>query len=299
MTLGLNARHTYVSGCVRYHDLAYTASQDDAVPADVEHSHFHEIDGNNLGYIGAVTWATASMTVSKFPQEQMIAMSAHGEVKLFGSGKQSDEQITTPDGSPETRGLLRKLRTIENRTYAVGMGRQVYRRENEDDWRCLDQKIRPAIGEVKGFESIDGFSSSDIYAVGWDGEIWHFDGQDWEQKSSPTHVVLTNVLCAGDGNVYIAARQGLLIRGRGDSWESIEHESMDEDIWDLAWYGEALYLSPYRGLFKLVGDKLVPVDFGTDKAWTTYHLSAADGVLWSFGKKDVMAFDGQTWTRID
>ena len=70
MTLGLNTRHTYVSGCVRYHDLAYTASQDDAVPADVEHSHFHEIDGSKLGYIGAVTWATASMAVSKFPMSK-------------------------------------------------------------------------------------------------------------------------------------------------------------------------------------------------------------------------------------
>ena len=32
---------------------------------------------------------------------------------------------------------------------------------------------------------------------------------------------------------------------------------------------------------------------------TCYRLSADDGVLWSIGAKDVLAFDGKTWTRIN
>lgn len=31
----------------------------------------------------------------------------------------------------------------------------------------------------------------------------------------------------------------------------------------------------------------------------TSVMSAADGVLWSFGAKDIMAFDGKKWARVD
>lgn len=299
MPLGLSSRHTYVSGCVRYNDLSYTVSQDDNLPASVEHSHFHEIDRGNLGYIGAVTWSTVSIAVCKHPYEQMIALSPSGEVKLFGSGKESEERISTPQGSPETRGHLRQVRTIANKTYAVGMGRQVYRREGEDHWVCLDQAIRPAMGEIKGFESIDGFSETDIHAVGWDGEIWHFDGNGWRERPSPTNNVLTRVHCAGDGFVYAAGRQGLLIRGRDERWDLVDLGSLREDIWDLAWFKDRLHVVTRTGLHTLLADKLVPVAFGDDSPRTCYQLSTADGVLWSFGGKDIMAFDGTAWTRID
>ncbi|MNG31651.1 hypothetical protein D3C84_1174960 [compost metagenome] len=54
-----------------------------------------------------------------------------------------------------------------------------------------------------------------------------------------------------------------------------------------------------HGLFTLDQDKLLAVDFGEDSPNSCYHLSAADGVLWSIGGKDIMAFDGNNWTRID
>ncbi len=67
----------------------------------------------------------------------------------------------------------------------------------------------------------------------------------------------------------------------------------------LAWYGGKLYLSTMLGLYTLQGGSLVEVDFGDDAPATCYHLSVADGVTWSFGAKDIMAFDSNTWIRID
>ncbi|MCY1449154.1 hypothetical protein D9M71_658760 [compost metagenome] len=107
------------------------------------------------------------------------------------------------------------------------------------------------------------------------------------------------MLCAGNGVVYASGRKGLLLKGRDDSWEVIDHQSMIDDIWDLAWYHDKLYLSTMHGLFTLDQDKLLAVDFGEDSPNSCYHLSAADGVLWSIGGKDIMAFDGNSWTRID
>ncbi|PTL85143.1 hypothetical protein DAT35_07855 [Vitiosangium sp. GDMCC 1.1324] len=229
----------------------------------------------------------------------MIAISPYGDVKLFGSGQERDEKIGTAQSDPSKRGHLRQVRTIGRRTFAVGMGRQVYRRDGENLWTCLDPQLQPVAGEVKGFESIDGFSESNLYAVGWDGEIWHFDGSVWTQQQSPVDVVLTRVLCAGDGHVYATGRQGLLLRGRDARWEVVEHDGPREDIQDMAWYGDRLYLSTHRQLFTLSGDRLTPIHFGDDAPETCYHLSVADGVLWSFGAKDLMAFNGQKWTRVD
>ena len=41
------------------------------------------------------------------------------------------------------------------------------------------------------------------------------------------------------------------------------------------------------------------VDTGAEQAKTFHRLSADDGVLLSVGAKDVLVFDGKTWTRID
>lgn len=299
MTKKLSLTDTCVTGAVRFNDLAYISTLDDNIELRIEHSHFYTWDQGVWGYAEGNHWPTASMTISQYPLQQMLAISPYGDVRLLGSGQESQEKISTSDGNPIDRGHLRQVRTVGQRTFAVGMNRQVYRRDGVDQWTCLDQTIRPAIGETKGFESIDGFDENDLYAVGWDGEIWHYNGQQWNQKESPTNLVLTRVLCAGNGQAYASGRRGLLIVGREDRWQTIEQEDVTSDIWDLAWYGDTLYLSTLRGLYTLQGDNLVAVDFGEDTPASYYHLSVADGVLWSFGAKDIMAFDGHTWQRID
>ena len=104
--------------------------------------------------------------------------------------------------------------------------------------------------------------------------------------------------CAGDGKVYIGGHDGTLIRGRDEEWELVEHEITEDDIWDIEWFKEKLYVSTLHNVYQLDGDKLVPVDFGKDKPKTCYQLSAAEGVMWSNGEHDIMSFDGKKWTRI-
>lgn len=299
MPYDLSKTHSVITGIGRLPDLACLVAIDDSLPREVEHSHIYSVHKGVIGYGGMLDWPTVAVTISQFPIQQMLIISPYGHVKLLGGGQNEEERIVTPDGDPSQRGNLRHVRTIEKRTFAVGMGRQVYRRDGQNQWTCLDQDIRPSDGEVKGFECIDGFNENDLYAVGWDGDIWHFDGSRWTQEESPTNQVLTRVLCAADGVVYASGRRGLLLKGRENIWEVIDQDVIQDDIWDLAWYQNRLYLSTLRELFTLSAGEIVPVDFGEDVPGSCYHLSASDGVLWSFGAKDMMAFDGQTWTRID
>lgn len=293
---------SFVTGAVRFLDLAYIAMSGDELDREkIPHTYFSEWDAGTWRDLGKTLWPTAGVAIARKPIQQMCAVGLYGQVKLAGSGDLHEEQIGTSQDAIRARGPLRGVRTIGEHVYVVGMNRQVWRRDDADQWSSIDQGARPAAGSqaVVGFEAVDGFSERDIYAVGWDGEIWHYDGSTWQQKLSPTNIVLTRVLCAGNGVVYASGRKGLLLSGRDDSWEVIDHASMIDDIWDLAWYQDKLYLSTMYGLFTLDQDKLLAVDFGEDSPDSCYHLSTADGVLWSIGGKDIMAFDGNNWTRID
>ena len=104
---------------------------------------------------------------------------------------------------------------------------------------------------VVGFEAIDGFSEKEIYATGWKGEIWQNTGREWIQRDSPTNTILLDICCAGDGYVYICGRNSTLIRGRNEIWEHLELELNNENLWNVAWFKDALYLSTTKTVFKL------------------------------------------------
>ena len=79
----------------------------------------------------------------------------------------------------------------------------------------------------------------------------------------------------------------------------ITDRGFTEDIWNLCWFADRLFIATTKGLFVLDQETVRPVDFVGDTPDTTYHLSARDGILWSIGAKDIMQYDGATWTRID
>src|SRR3954467_9771417 len=104
------------------------------------------------------------------------------------------------------------------------------------------------------------------------------------------------VKCAGDGNVYIAGHGGMLIRGRGEAWNMIDQQQTKDHLWDMEWFGEELYVSTMRAIYRLSGQELVPIEFGEDSPKSCYQLSSAKGVMWSSGEYDIMSFDGRRWT---
>ena len=83
------------------------------------------------------------------------------------------------------------------------------------------QKRNVATHSNIGFEALDGFAATEIYAVGLRGEIWQWDGTRWQQRTSPVTERLTQVTCASDGKVYAAGDKGTLVRGRGEEWEKL------------------------------------------------------------------------------
>jgi len=106
-------------------------------------------------------------------------------------------------------------------------------------------------------------------------------------------------VCCANEVAYACGRKGTLLRGRHDEWETIKLKTITDDIWSLCWYRNTLYFATNDAVYMLKENSANRVSFGTDSPKSCRRLTTADGVMWSVGAKDVMAFDGRHWKRID
>lgn len=294
--------YSFSTGAVRSKEVGYLIATDDKLAKKKEPHSVLVSWYKGQWFQHLLEWSSPSVCVVQHPKEQGVVIGLQGDAFVTGQKDDHPEEIVDGKISPQKRGFLRSVRAIEGKAYAVGMHRQAYRRDGANKWTCIDDSMRPPSGkgEVEGFEAVDGFSAKEIYAAGWDGMIWSYDGKKWKELDSPTNTILTSMCCGEDGNVYICGQEGMLIRGRKNKWEIIDHGFGKADFWGVCWFNGKLYISTMKQVLTLAKDDSIErVRMGGDPAESAYHLSAADGWMWSIGAKDVMAFDGKTWSRID
>jgi hypothetical protein len=284
----------YVRGAASRRDYVYILSKGKVLLKDsIAHTSIIGLEKGSWVSVVDTDWDSTAIAIARSPAGKIVVIGEEGETIAYGAGKSADEAIKP------TPVLIRNARTIEGEVYACGMKRQVYRRTGERTWNDVSAPF-PKPKEEVGFEAIDGYSHKEIYAVGWKGEIWQYSGKKWTNRSSPTSLIMTAVCCAGDDVVYVAGQQGVMIRGRNDEWEAIEWEDdVSDDLWDLCWFGDKLYVATMTGIYTLEGSTLEPVDLGDVEIATFYSLTTTDGVLWSIGRDDVASFDGTNWQRYD
>ena len=279
---------------------AFTLTHSDLVRQNIDHAFVVTWNGTSWDDQHTLTWAVAGVCQCEQTVPKWIAVGVNGEALVVEGTSGSEEIIGNGNDAPRRTGLLRSVRSIEGRPYAVGMCRQVYRRLDKGLWERRDDGCRLQSGDtsIVGFESIDGFSENDLYAVGLRGEIWHFDGTSWSSIDSPTNVILTEVCCAGDGKVYACGQRGTLIRGRGHKWDLIHQQSVKDDLWGIAWFKDHLYVSTlyYVAVLEDMDLKIV-TDDGSPSS--TYQISTTANQLWSIGPREVATFDGSTWEAFD
>jgi hypothetical protein len=228
-------------------------------------------------------------------------LGVNGTVHVAQGKDRIGEPVDPTNEGPLSRGVLRDLRSIDGVPFVAGMQRQVYQRIAPGHWQRLDAGVVLPIGsqEIKGFNSIDGFSPRDLYAAGLDGEIWSNDGNAWKQLDSPTSVPLQRALCAPDGNVYAAGQSGTLLKGRGSAWQVIELGGFRETIWDVCWFKERLFIGSSRDLLVLDASGAKSVDMSLQSPRTFGRFATNGEVLWTIGQKTLAyTHDGNSWTEV-
>jgi hypothetical protein len=214
------------------------------------------------------------------PKPQVVAAGVSGGAYATGAGESSMEKIPSVYEKGPKRGAILKLKTIGDHLYVCGNGRTVGRRDGKDSWFGHSNRIPETKGSVQeGFNDIDGFNESDIYAAGGAGDVWRFDGAGWRQCAFPSNALLQTVCCGGDGYVYIGGLQGVIFKGRENTWKKIHDGGMTLPYRDMAWYEDSLWCNNDYGLWRLEKEKLVEADVSSDVKICAGNLSTRDGVL--------------------
>lgn len=283
------------NGVVLSPDSAFIlAGYEEAEEEDSAHTVIIEWRGfGNDFEIREIEWTTSAISVLDRPAGSAIVIGDEGQCVAIANNQETSQPIFDGPNSKDKRRPFRSVSNTVAGTYAVGMGGLIYRCNQNLNWTRVDR----GIARKYNFEAIDGYSDDELYAVGWEGEIWHFDGKKWLRITSPTNVILTDVCCADDGFVYCCGQGGIVIKGRKDSWTVLEDLELEEDLWSVINYSKKVYLSSVHGIYTLEDDGLAPV-MVDEKDRTFYKLDSFDNYLLSVGKKDVMLFDGKLWKEV-
>jgi hypothetical protein len=219
--------------------------------------------------------------VAETPRWWVLAK--RGEVAQVTANGESFESIPDAGTGPTRHGYVNKMALIGGELYVCGYQRQVYRRE-QDRWVHIDHGIlAPTDSQGIGFESMDGTGANNIYAVGWEGEIYRYDGKLWHSIDSPTNVQLFEVHCVNEELVYACGQKGIVVRGAGSRWQVLQNEDFVEDLWGVVSFQGHVYVAGFGGVARIESDDIVPIDMGFGKLIAGYRLRAAPGLLWSIG----------------
>lgn len=290
-----NLRVELLTGVAAGKNLIYVALTDSQlVRQNIAHSFIVSNLNGRWRECGRTYWKCVGMTlVPSGSSHALLAISEDGDVFHFANGVRSDEAIR-----PQPI-VLRGLATVDGQAIAYGMRRQAYLRIRNGRWTPMHG---PDIDEdnedeTAGFEGLCGFSLRDLYAVGWEGEIWHFDGRSWQMEDSPVDIILTDATVHSDGMVYACGQNGTLVRGRKGQWDVVAEDSTVDDFWSVASFNGQIWVTSFGALYRLDGDDLVIMEPGV-KCDTYQKLSVAEDLLWSLGTLDFVATDSVQWTKV-
>lgn len=287
---------TIRTAVARLSDRGYIAAADTKLEMGEPHAIIFKWDKGKFSQ-GDRNYNAHSLCIINEPEWGFVDISEQGYYGVTTANGLTCGDILESSQPPskETRhGGFRSVSEIAGRAFAVGLRGLVYRLDELKLWMRIDD----GLPKTFNIQAIHGFDATDIYAAGRDGEVWHYDGKAWDKLDMPTNANLTSVKCAADGKVYITGHSGTLLCGSGETWDVINHESTDDDLWDVEWFKDKVYVSSMSSVYRLEGQRLVKVNFGNDTPKTCYQLSTADDVMWSNGEYDIMAFDGNVWSRI-
>lgn len=217
---------------------------------------------------------------------------------------------------------INELKEIDGSIYACGGIRKVLKREGYKKWvditlhkdhpqlhqEMIDVAINGNQSKVpSSFKSVDGFSAKDIYACGSDGDCWHYDGKTWKHIDIPTNKELNKIVCTEEGVVYIASRDGLIIKGRDacneqpESWKLLQSDIKalnGQPFEGATWFQSKLYVSTSYALYVLNDEELERMDFGDNHQFSFQNVVSNKNLLLSYGPYDALTFDGDTWKTI-
>jgi len=271
-----------------------------------------DVDEGKVTHVVIEWTADAGPRVIRIPAEPMgLAVTTEPNPTLlvgYPFGSVAALQVTKSHvenlDMPNELGPLRLLRKIDRDIFTVGMGRQVYRRDYSGIWRRYDEGLRTIPrnrDELSGLNSIHGLSGNDLVVAGMRGDLWQLRHGAWTRIDIPTNVMLNDVHMVNPDLIFACGKSGVLLRGKGDSWEFVGDAPTAVGFLSLAWFRDTLFVADGSRVYRLLDDdSLATVDIGSGENQEIGWLDVDRDVLWAFGA-GVMSRtkDGVNWIAVD
>lgn len=188
---------------------------------------------------------------------------------------------------------------------------ELYVPNDGDLYRVFDGQAEavPLAGN-SGINAVWGSSASNVYAVGWDHTIYHFDGDMWDlvdvsglfpDGGSSSFIDDFFAVWGSSGSDVFAATDGAIVHFDGSKWART----------DLGFWVREIWGSGENDVYA-VGDNATIGHFD-GSTWTTTELPDADGRslgdVWGSGPNDIYVvqsrgnkyfhFDGMAWSTFE
>ncbi len=241
-------------------------------------------------------------TVYSKKVQQIFLIGNNGDVEVTAKDEAWDEIIDSSDNGPSSSRNINGACVIGDDLYVAGMRRQVYRRTLESrSWERFDDGcfVQNATPEIFGFNAIHGLSETEIYAVGFRGEIWCYRNSKWNQIESPTDINLYTVCKLQNGETLVGGGLGTLLRGNSSGFFPINHNITEHSITSIVEFYNKIFITDENGgLFELIADELKVIsDFSISDS-DGGHLNANDDALLYTCTNFALIFDGENWINV-
>jgi hypothetical protein len=238
-----------------------------------------------------------------------------GEVRASRSGVKTVEQL--PDSGLDGRrlGPPTRVRMIAGQPWVCGFAGQVYTLRG-GRWVHVDQGLAEEHADPgKSIElaSIDGTDANNVFAVGSDGLVAHWDGRSWERIPLLTNAYLSSVrvlrpdyvIAVGDHAVIVEGNgmrvgNGLSVEAQRPRWivdQILPAKPNDLQLSDVISYRNQLYVAAGKTIYVREGDRWTDACLfrGAPKDADYFKLAVGADRLWVMGTKRLVSYDGRRW----
>jgi hypothetical protein len=166
----------------------------------------------------------------------------------------------------------------------------------------------PAAVQTTTFHAVWGSSGSDVFVVGDNGTVVHFDGTAWSVMTTGVTASLRTVWGTSSSNVYAAGIGGQIIRYDGTSWQIVSAPWPPTNFTGI-WGSSASKIYFSASEIWMPHDRTIDFyiyEFDGTSFQKTWHLTTWVYGLWGTSGTNVyaaspggLAYDGSSWNGMN